>query len=371
MAMSPSSAASAAPASTSLGPLPATGAGPTADNHRARLMALQFVSGSLAACGAVTITNPFDMLKTRRQLLNELKRAIICPPTVGASPLMTSRMSANMTGVRGEMSPFTSLAPPSCSPPPSAPPGRLTMRLIWQAEGLRGLQKGLLPAYIYQVLMNGTRFMVYEPLRQWFLSLTSLPNHSLLCNASAGAMAGGMAALIGSPFNLIKTRLQSFSATLPTGYQHGYGGVGEAMRQIFRGEGLAGFYRGVGASVSRTTAGSAAQLAAYDWFKPAVARATNWSSSSLPVHCVAAMGSGVLACVVMNPFDVVMTRLYNQQAAGALYSGLLDCAQKTVAAEGLSALWKGLAPHFVRVGPHTMLTFMLLEQVRSLLRPLF
>lgn len=336
--------------------------------QRARLMALQFVSGSLAACGAVTITNPFDMLKTRRQLLNELNRAIV-PPSVSSPSLVTGRTSVIMPGIKGEMFPFTTSPPSRLPPPPS--PGHLTMRLVWQVEGLRGLQKGLLPAYIYQVLMNGTRFMVYEPLRQWFLGLTGLPNHSLLCNASAGAMAGGLAALIGSPFNLIKTRLQSFSLALPTGYQHGYGGIGEAMRRIFRGEGLAGFYRGVGASVSRTTAGSAAQLAAYDWFKPTVARATNWSPSSLPVHCVAAMGSGVLACIVMNPFDVVMTRLYNQQAAGALYSGLLDCAQKTVAAEGLSALWKGLVPHFVRIGPHTVLTLVLLEQVRSLLDPLF
>lgn len=325
--------------STTLGPLAAAGVGLAHGDQRARLMALQFVSGSLAACGAVTVTNPFDMLKTRRQLLNELNRSV--GPLHGATSAL------------------------------SPPPGHLTMRLVWQAEGVRGLQRGLPPAYVYQVLMNGTRFMVYEPLRQWLLAATGLPGHSLLCNASAGAMAGGLAALIGSPFNLIKTRLQSFSPTLPTGYQHGYGGIGEAMRRIFRSEGLAGFYRGVGASVSRTTAGSAAQLAAYDWLKPAVAQASHWSPSSLPVHCVAAMGSGVLACLVMNPFDVVMTRLYNQRAAGALYAGLLDCAQKTVAAEGLGALWKGLVPHFVRIGPHTVLTLVLLEQVRALLRPLF
>ncbi|PJF17980.1 hypothetical protein PSACC_02260 [Paramicrosporidium saccamoebae] len=284
------------------------------------LMGLQFVSGSIAACGAVTVTNPFDMLKTRRQLNNEL-------------------------GMGGG--------------------GRISLTRVWQLEGLAGLQRGLLPAYIYQILMNGTRFMVYEPTRLLFQR--TLSNNALLCNAMAGAGAGGVAAMIGTPFNLIKTRLQSYSPHFQTGYQHGYTGIFPAIRSIYIHEGVRGFYRGISASVLRTTAGSAAQLASYDGFKTRLL--TLGFIDGMSVQLGAAMCSGVVACLIMNPFDVVMTRLYNQK--GELYSGLVNCAVKTVRVEGVGALWRGLVPHFVRIGPHTVLTLVLLEQVRSLLRPAF
>lgn len=291
--------------------------------RNAALMGLQFASGSLAACGAVTITNPFDMLKTRRQLHNEL-------------------------GLAGSG-------------------GRISLNLVFRKEGLSGLQRGLFPAYIYQILMNGTRFMVYEPTRL-FLKGTSLTSSALLCNASAGAIAGGIASLIGTPFNLIKTRLQSYSPHFSTGYQHGYTGVLPAIKSIYLSEGLRGFYRGATASVLRTTAGSAAQLSSYDWCKAQLV-ALGYGDG-MGVYLTSAMTSGVIACLVMNPFDVVMTRLYNQKA-GALYGGVIDCAAKTIKIEGLGALWKGLVPHFVRIGPHTVLTLVLLEQIRTVLRPLF
>lgn len=320
-------------------------------NEQSRmLMPLQFASGSIAACSAVTITNPFDLLKTRRQLLNELQKS-----SSPSNQLVLQRSSISLTR-------------------------------IWQVEGLRGLQKGLSAAYIYQVLMNGTRFMIYEPLRlslmQWIddfqdyrqnskVALESSPkilrNH-WLGNAVAGAIAGGSAALIGSPFNLIKTRLQSYSPHFATGHQHGYAGIREAIHLIRHNEGWLGFYKGVSASMLRTTAGSAAQLASYDAIKPILSKGDD---ESVIVHLEAAMVSGVIASLVMNPFDVVMTRLYNQSPGNPLYSGIFDCAMRTVRAEGITALWKGLVPHFIRVGPHTVLTLVLLEQVRSHLRPLF
>lgn len=295
--------------------------------REARLALLQFLSGSVAACGAVTVTNPFDMLKTRRQLYNELGSAGNVPRTIS---------------IYG----------------------------VWRAEGVRGMQRGLVPAYMYQVLMNGTRFAVYERVRHRLARRLGLAHNALLCNALAGATAGGSGALIGSPFNLIKSRFQSCSPHFATGYQHGYASVAAAIRSIWGREGLGGFYRGASASVLRTTVGSAVQLSSYDALKPLVARALAQPADHFGVHFCAAMGSGVLACLTMNPFDVVMTRLYNQKARGALYAGLADCAAKTIRAEGVLALWKGLLPHFARIGPHTVLLLVLLEQVRAHLGPL-
>lgn len=297
------------------------------DLGRRKLMTLQFFSGSVAACGAVTVTNPFDMLKTRRQLHNELGM-----------------------GTRSI--------------------DRINLRSVWRVEGLRGVQKGLLPAYIYQTMMNGTRFMVYEPLRLFLVDQRKLESRPILCNALAGALAGGLAASLGSPFNLIKTRLQSHSEHFATGHQHGYPSTITAIQRIWSAEGIRGFYRGVYASMLRTTAGSAAQLSSYEWAKSMISRKLELRPDLPSVYLGSALVGGIWACLVMNPFDVIMTRLYNQKGT-AFYAGVFDCGWKTVKSEGLLALWKGLVPHFIRVGPHTVLTLVLLEQVRTTLQPLF
>ena len=36
--------------------------------------------------------------------------------------------------------------------------------------------------------------------------------------------------------------------------------------------------------------------------------------------------------------------------------------------EGFFALWKGFTPYYFRIGPHTVLTFIFLEQLQRLAR---
>lgn len=49
----------------------------------------------------------------------------------------------------------------------------------------------------------------------------------------------------------------------------------------------------------------------------------------------------------------------------AEYKGPTDVLVKVVKTEGLFALWKGFVPYFLRLGPHTVLTFIFLEQLNS------
>ena len=60
-------------------------------------------------------------------------------------------------------------------------------------------------------------------------------------------------------------------------------------------------------------------------------------------HFASSMLTGMIVTCVMNPADVVSTRLYNQPVAngrGTLYSGVIDCAYKTLTSEGPSAFFK-------------------------------
>jgi solute carrier family 25 protein 34/35 len=43
----------------------------------------------------------------------------------------------------------------------------------------------------------------------------------------------------------------------------------------------------------------------------------------------------------------------------------MHCLLRTVQSEGVLALWKGSGAQFLRVGPHTTLTFLFWEQTKK------
>jgi len=80
------------------------------------------------------------------------------------------------------------------------------------------------------------------------------------------------------------------------------------------------------------------------------------------------MTSGVFVVMMMTPFDVVSTRLYNQgtdaAGRGLLYRGVADCFVRTFAAEGVWGFYKGCGASFFRLGPHTVLSLVFWNQLQ-------
>ena len=62
------------------------------------------------------------------------------------------------------------------------------------------------------------------------------------------------------------------------------------------------------------------------------------------------------------PLDVMKTRLMN--APPGKYNSLVDCF-KDIVKVGPSGLFKGFIPAFIRLGPHTILMFIFLEQLKQ------
>lgn len=48
------------------------------------------------------------------------------------------------------------------------------------------------------------------------------------------------------------------------------------------------------------------------------------------------------------------------------YKNGIDVLMKVVRNEGFFSLWKGFTPYFMRLGPHTVLVFIFLEQLNAL-----
>ncbi|KAI9851434.1 MAG: Mitochondrial oxaloacetate carrier protein [Vezdaea acicularis] len=241
---------------------------------------------------------------------------------------------------------------------------------ILRTEGPRGLMRGVGSAYIYQILLNGCRLGFYEPLRS---SLTSLlypssptaTTQSLPINIFSGAFSGLLGAAAGSPFFLVKTRLQSFSPSRPVGTQHAYAHALDGLRQIRKAEGIKGLYRGVSAAMLRTGFGSAVQLPTYFLAKRRLTRHFSLVDGTA-LHLLSSTFSGFAVCLAMHPPDTIMSRMYNQ--SGNLYTGVWDCIRKTVKAEGVWAVYKGFGAHLARILPHTVLTLTLAERTNRWMR---
>jgi len=77
------------------------------------------------------------------------------------------------------------------------------------------------------------------------------------------------------------------------------------------------------------------------------------------------MGSGLVTTIASMPVDIAKTRLQSMKYVDGVpeYKGALDVLGKVVKQEGFFALWKGFTPYYFRLGPHTVITFIILEQM--------
>jgi solute carrier family 25 protein 34/35 len=306
--------------------------------NKAKETAVGFVIGGLAACGAVTFTNPWEVVKTRLQLQGELVRAGTL--SEAARPYHNSFQA---------------------------------LKVVLQHEGIRGAQRGLSVAYFYQICLNGSRLGLYEPVQSNMIKALNLKSDGsiLASGIFSGALAGVVGAVLGSPLYLIKTRRQSFSPVFKNiGHQHEMGSALNALGQIYRTEGIRGLYRGADAAMVRAGVGSAVQMPTYMIGKDILVKKFGFPDA-LSTHFATSMFTGVLVCLAMNPFDVISTRMYNQgvdptTGKGILYKSPVDCFVKLVKIEGVRGLYKGFLAHYLRIGPHTTLMFVFMEQLKKI-----
>lgn len=185
----------------------------------------------------------------------------------------------------------------------------------------------------------------------------------------AGLIAGGIGAAVGNPADVSMVRMQA-DGRLPPAQRRNYKSVVDAMTQMCRNEGVTSLWRGSSLTVNRAMLVTASQLASYDEFKEMILR-RGVMKDGLGTHVTASFAAGIVAAVVTNPVDVIKTRVMNMKVepgAAPPYNGALDCAMKTIKAEGPMALYKGFIPTISRQGPFTIVLFVTLEQVRKLLK---
>lgn len=329
-----------------------------------------FFEGGVASIVAGCSTHPLDLLKVRMQLQGEIQ---------GPKQPNAAAAAAAHHNLRPALAfHTTTVAAPGGSvhlpqPPRPAPPAprvglvSVGVRIV-QQEGVAALFSGVSATILRQTLYSTTRMGLYDVLKQKWTDHDShtmpLPRKIL-----AGLIAGGIGAAVGNPADVAMVRMQA-DGRLPPAQRRNYSSVVDAITRMSKQEGVTSLWRGSSLTVNRAMLVTASQLASYDQFKETILQ-KGWMKDGLMTHVTASFGAGFVAAVVSNPVDVIKTRVMNMKVEagkGAPYAGAVDCAVKTVRAEGVTALYKGFIPTISRQGPFTVVLFVTLEQVRKLLK---
>ena len=119
-------------------------------------------------------------------------------------------------------------------------------RQILSSEGLRGFYRGLLPS-LFGVSHGALQFMAYEQLKIYRSKGGSGEQKDL--GAVDFLVLSGLAKMFAGsityPYQVVRSRLQMYDADST------YRGARDVVRQVWRREGLAGFYKGLGANLLR------------------------------------------------------------------------------------------------------------------------
>ncbi|NXK12658.1 DIC protein, partial [Herpetotheres cachinnans] len=233
----------------------------------------------------------------------------------------------------------------------------MAMRVI-RTDGFLALYNGLSASLCRQMTYSLTRFAIYETARDR-LGQGSQGPPPFYQKVLLGAVGGFTGGFVGTPADMVNVRSPrtlTSSPLAPSSYSHALDG----MYRVLREEGLKKLFSGATMASSRGALVTVGQLSCYDQAKQLVLT-TGLLSDNIFTHFLASFIAGGCATFLCQPLDVLKTRLMNSQGE---YRGVTHCAVET-AKLGPLAFYKGFVPAAIRLVPHTILTFVFLEQLRK------
>eukprot|EP00735_Rhodelphis_limneticus_P005706 TRINITY_DN1767_c0_g1::TRINITY_DN1767_c0_g1_i1::g.25239::m.25239 TRINITY_DN1767_c0_g1::TRINITY_DN1767_c0_g1_i1::g.25239 ORF type:complete len:306 (+),score=44.48,sp/Q99297/ODC2_YEAST/44.95/5e-77,Mito_carr/PF00153.22/1.4e-27,Mito_carr/PF00153.22/1.1e-17,Mito_carr/PF00153.22/8.1e-20 TRINITY_DN1767_c0_g1_i1:53-919(+) len=152
----------------------------------------------------------------------------------------------------------------------------------------------------------------------------------------AGGSAGLVEILVMYPLDVVKTRLQLQVA----GSADSYNSVGDALRKIYRSQGIAGFYRGIESPILGEVPKRALKFSSNEAYK-------KWLGNMSGAAVLAGAGAGVTEAFINVPFEVTKVRMQSKDNLGR-YKSTGHCASEILKNEGMKGLFRGIEVQAVR-----------------------
>jgi hypothetical protein len=234
------------------------------------------------------------------------------------------------------------------------------------AGAVRGLFFPGLPAsLVREYVSSGVRAGLYVPVRDALLERGGGGGDGAGAKVAAALACGAAGAVLANPIDVVKVRLMVSP--------HAYASTAGALRSIAADEGVAGLAKGLLPSTLRASAIAAGELATYDIAKTALRRwlardgggAGGGGGEGAALHVAASLITGAVASVVAAPFDLIKARA---MAASGTRETLRSVVRGLAREGGFPlSLFRGVLPAYLRLGPHALICFPLLEQLRRAL----
>lgn len=160
------------------------------------------VSGLITGGVAISIANPTDLVKVRLQAQGRQALA-----EAGKAP-----------------------------PKPKYPSAMAAYRMIAKEEGIAGLWTGVVPNITRNSVINATELATYDQVKQMLLA-SKIVDDNVFCHILSGLGAGLCACIVGSPVDVVKSRVMGDSVGM-------YSGTVDCFVKTMKNDGIMAFYKG-------------------------------------------------------------------------------------------------------------------------------
>ncbi|KAG2223736.1 hypothetical protein INT45_003460 [Circinella minor] len=286
-----------------------------------------FYTGGVASCVATFVSHPFDLTKVRLQTIR--------------------RKQHQQQWRRFQPSKMFKV-----------------MWTISRTEGVRALYSGLSASLLRQGTYSTIRFGLYDKFK-WIVARNEKPTFQqlLFCSTAAGVLGG----CFGQPSDVVNVRMQN-DGQLPLEQRRNYKNAIDGIIRICREEGPRVLFRGLGSSTNRAVLMTVSQMTSYDMFKDMFVTRFGLYDGLL-THFAASLSAAFVATTVTSPLDVcktlIMSAHLTNPASDVLGKHPIKIMIHMVKTEGFGSLFKGWTAAFIRLGPHTIVTFLVMERLKE------
>lgn len=227
-----------------------------------------------------------------------------------------------------------------------------TIVYIVKKENVLGLWKGMTPSMTRVVPGVGLYFSTLHWLKHAMnLQDPLTPMQAVCLGVTARSMSGAL--LI--PITVVKTRFESGV--------YKYNSMAEALKVIYRQEGVKGLSSGLIPTLLRDAPFSGLYLMFYTQLKNAAAMADSQpsiESLAAPVHFACGMLAGIFASIVTQPADVIKTKM---QLYPNEFNGIWSASFFVYKKYGPLGYFKGIVPRMLRRTLMTAMAWTVYEEI--------
>lgn len=162
-----------------------------------------------------------------------------------------------------------------------------------------------------------------------------------------GGISGMTATSVIQPMDSIKVKIQKIGEKQGDSQRPS---ISSVARNIYKNEGIAGFYKGLSSALVRQATYGTTRLGLYKYLYHSVEAANGKVSLFEKVYL--SLFAGFVASYVGNPFDLALTRFQSDSELPKNerrnYKSFVDAMNQIVKKEGVKGLWRGAVPTAVK-----------------------